>query len=142
MQTRPAHQPRACAEAPMDDCIFCRIVAGQAPADFVRATDTVVVFMSLEGHPMVVPKRHVRDLFGRDRLTAAEIIETSIEIAQAMRRTLACDGIYVGQANGAAAGHYVFHYHMHLHPRWADGRSVDCQRTTRKAMAEGIRSAL
>lgn len=126
----------------MEGCIFCQIIAGSAPADVVDQTETVIVFMSLEGHPMVVTKRHITDVFSLDSATGADVIAMGARIARAMRRALLCDGIYVGQANGSAAGQDVFHYHMHLYPKWADGRGVDHTQAGRSDTAALIRAML
>lgn len=69
------------------------------------------------------PKKHLTDLFTLDDETAAKIIKKSIKIAKAMRSSLSCDGVYVTQTNGACAGQDVFHYHMHLYPKWNDGKN-------------------
>jgi histidine triad (HIT) family protein len=102
----------------MDDCIFCRIVAGRAPAYVVAEDDATIVFLSLENHPLVVPKAHVPDIFALDGDLGAAIVRQAIRVARAMRAGLGCDGVYLGQANGAAAGQEVFHFHLHVYPRW------------------------
>ncbi len=103
------------------DCIFCKIVAGSAPAQRVHEDDLTLTFMDLypasRGHLLVVPKRHFSDLLGADEASLVRVIANSRRIALAMKAALAPDGIGVHQLNGAAAGQTVFHYHMHLIPR-------------------------
>jgi histidine triad (HIT) family protein len=104
-----------------DGCIFCAIVAGEAPASRVAEDEHAVAFLDIfpvsEGHTLVIPKDHAANIFEmRDapiRATAA----LSRRVAHAIRTELAPDGLAVFQANGAAAGQTVWHYHVHLIPR-------------------------
>jgi histidine triad (HIT) family protein len=102
-------------------CIFCRIVAGEAPCHRVYEDDTVLAFMDIapvgDGHLLVVPKRHYENLLEADETSMLAVMAASRRLAHALRRALAPDGIGVHQLNGAAAGQTVFHYHMHLIPR-------------------------
>jgi len=102
-------------------CIFCKIIAREAPAQWVHEDESTVSFMDLfpasRGHLLVVPKRHFSDILGADEVSLARVIAASRRLALAMKRALAPDGIGVHQLNGAAAGQTVFHYHMHLIPR-------------------------
>ncbi|HYF63198.1 MAG TPA: HIT domain-containing protein [Herpetosiphonaceae bacterium] len=104
----------------MNDCIFCQIVAGAAPAYVIGQDDRVIVFLSLENHPLIVPRAHIPDLYALPAGLGAAVMEWSVLIAVAVKRALGCEGIYVTQANGAAANQDVFHYHMHIYPRWFD----------------------
>ena len=110
-----SHQP---AGAP---CAFCKIVAGEAPAQRVHEDELTVTFMDLfpasRGHLLIVPRRHFDDILGADPASLARVIENSRRLAPALKRALAPDGIGVHQLNGAAAGQTIFHYHMHLIPR-------------------------
>jgi histidine triad (HIT) family protein len=103
------------------DCIFCKIVAGSAPAQRVHEDELTVSFMDLfparPGHLLVVPKRHFSDLLGADEASLGRVMGNSRRLALALRRALSPDGIGVHQLNGAAAGQTIFHYHMHLIPR-------------------------
>ena len=102
-------------------CIFCSIVAGEMDAQRVYEDDRLLVFMdafpAAEGHLLLVPKRHAKDIFEMDVDDLRALIALSRDVAQAIRSALAPDGIGVHQLNGAAAGQTVFHYHMHLIPR-------------------------
>lgn len=103
------------------DCIFCRIVAGQAPAHAVWEDARIVAFLDIfpvaDGHTLVIPKAHCSNLLDAEEADLAAVIAGSRRIARAIREVLAPDGIGVFQLNGAAAGQTVFHYHMHLIPR-------------------------
>ena len=105
------------------DCIFCKIVAGQAPAAKVAESEHALAFMdlfpSVEGHTLIIPKRHYDDVFGADDETLADVHRLVRRVAIAMDRALAPDGLMMFQLNRAAAGQTVFHYHAHLVPRSA-----------------------
>lgn len=109
----------------MDECIFCRIIARTAPAYIIHEDERTITFLSLENHPLVVPRAHIPDLFAFDDDTAGAIMRVAVSIARALRDALGCDGVLLTQANGAAAGQDVFHLHLHLHPRWhGDGGRI------------------
>lgn len=105
------------------DCIFCKIVAGQASAAKVAESEHALAFMDLfpstEGHLLVIPKTHYEDVFGADDATLAAVHQLARRVAIAMDRALAPDGLMMFQLNRAAAGQTVFHYHAHLVPRSA-----------------------
>ncbi len=104
-----------------EDCIFCKIVRGEAPAHRVIETDRVLVFMDVfpvsEGHTLVIPKLHCTNLLDAIEPDLADVIVQSRRVAHALREVFEPDGIGVFQLNGEAAGQTVFHYHMHLLPR-------------------------
>ncbi|MBW2395850.1 MAG: HIT family protein [Deltaproteobacteria bacterium] len=132
-------------------CIFCRIIAGDAPCDLVHEDELTVAFMDLfpvrEGHLLVVPKRHCENIFEADEASLLAVMANSRRLAQALKAAIAPDGIGVHQLNGAAAGQTVFHYHMHLIPRnqgdppVLHGR-VEGEPEALKTMATRIRTAL
>jgi histidine triad (HIT) family protein len=102
-------------------CIFCAIVAGNAPCHRVYEDEHVLAFMDIQpvgdGHSLVIPKRHYQNLFEADEASLLAVMGVSRRLAHALRQALSPDGIGVHQLNGAAAGQTVFHYHMHLIPR-------------------------
>jgi histidine triad (HIT) family protein len=104
------------------DCIFCRIVAGSAPSFSLDEDATTISFLDLfpvaQGHTLVVTKAHFENLFEATPEALAGVVAASRRVAHAIRETIAPDGLGVFQLNGAAAGQTVFHYHMHLVPRW------------------------
>ena len=105
----------------MSDCIFCKIVAGAAPASKVAESQHALAFLDLfpvsDGHCLVIPKRHYENLFEADETTLPDVYLLARRVARAMRTALAPDGMMITQLNGAAAGQTVFHYHAHLIPR-------------------------
>jgi histidine triad (HIT) family protein len=102
--------------------VFTRIINREIEAYILHEDERVIVFLSLENHPLVVPKVPVRDIFALDDETAAAIMQTAARVARALRRAVGCDGVLIWQANGAAAGQDVFHFHMHVYPRWHGDR--------------------
>lgn len=102
----------------------------------------MIVWVSLEGHPIVAPKPHVPDIFALDDRLASLIMNTTRNVARATRDALAADGIYIAQTNGAAAGQSVFHYHVHVYPKWNDGRVLCRGESTRKQVMEKVRALL
>jgi len=105
----------------MSDCIFCKIVRGEAPAYKVHEDDRVLVFMDIfpvtDGHTLIVTKEHFENVFETTEESLRAVTAASLRVAHAIRATLDPDGLMVFQLNGAAAGQSVFHYHMHLLPR-------------------------
>lgn len=102
----------------MNDCIFCKIINKELPSLIIDENDKVVVFLSLENHPLVVPKKHIKDIYELDPETGAEIMKEAITIAKAVKRSVKPDGINLVQANEPAAHQDVFHFHLHVKPRW------------------------
>lgn len=104
-----------------DDCIFCAIVAGRAPAQKVYEDDRILIFMDLfpahPGHSLIIPKQHAENLQEASAEDLRAVITQSKPLADALLEVFEADGIAVMQLNGAAAGQTVFHYHMHLIPR-------------------------
>jgi diadenosine tetraphosphate (Ap4A) HIT family hydrolase len=104
-------------------CIFCRIVRGEAEAHVVYQDDRVMAFLDLHpvtrGHLLVVPRRHAPDLAALEPQDAAAMIEAARRLAGALRRaSLHVDGVNLHLADGAAAGQSVFHAHLHVIPRY------------------------
>jgi histidine triad (HIT) family protein len=103
-------------------CIFCQIVEGSAPSFQVDEDASTLSFLDLfpvaQGHTLVVTKAHFENVFEATPEALAEIGAASRRVAHAIRTAISPDGLGVFQLNGAAAGQTVFHYHMHLIPRW------------------------
>ena len=105
----------------ISSCIFCQIVADEAPAHRVYEDEKVLIFMDLfpahAGHTLIIPRAHGDSLFETSSQDLQAVIAESKPLAEALRQVFQPDGIAVIQLNGAAAGQTVFHYHMHLIPR-------------------------
>jgi len=106
-----------------EECIFCRIVAGELPSRQVYADDHAVAFLDINawhrGHTLVIPRRHVVDLVSGEP-TLPEIAPAVDAVARMLKDRLAPDGINVLSSAGVAAGQTVFHAHVHVIPRYAD----------------------
>lgn len=102
----------------LHDCIFCRIATHQAPADVIAESDEVIVFLSLENHPLVVPRAHVPNIYALDDALGAMLMRWTTRVARALKAGLGCEGVFVAQANEPAGGQDVFHLHIHVIPRW------------------------
>jgi histidine triad (HIT) family protein len=104
------------------DCIFCQIIEGRAPSFRVDEDAATLAFLDLfpvaPGHTLVVTKSHFENLFEASPEAIAAVGTASLRVAHAIRAAIAPDGLGVFQLNGAAAGQTVYHYHMHLVPRW------------------------
>ena len=113
----------------MSECVFCRIVAKQIPASVVHEDERTLVFMDLghvnPGHVLVAAKPHVENVYGVDDVLAAAVGRSVVRVARAIREAFTPHGLSVYQANGRAARQTVFHYHVHLVPRYEnDGMSL------------------
>ena len=104
----------------MENCIFCKIINRQLPAFIISENDDVVVFVSKHNDPLVVPKKHIKDIYELDDETGSKVMKELVKTAQLVKKGLECDGVYVTQANESAAGQDVFHIHFHVYPRWQD----------------------
>lgn len=104
-------------------CIFCAVVAREAEASVVYEDETVMAFMDLNpvtpGHLLVVPREHAVGLDDVDPATSAHVWSVGHDLARALRRsTLRCEGINVLLCDGKAAFQTVFHFHLHVIPRY------------------------
>lgn len=135
------------------ECIFCAIVARQGEASVVFEDETVVVFMDLNpvtpGHLLVVPRNHVVGLEDIDEATSAHVWSVGHDMARALRRSrMRCEGINVFLCDGEVAFQTVFHFHLHVIPRYAgDGWNIIPESTERARSlldsdAQAIKDAL
>jgi histidine triad (HIT) family protein len=113
----------------MSDCIFCKLVAKEIPATLVHEDEHTFAFMDIgqvnPGHVLVTVKKHADNIFALDDAQAGAAFRTAARVARAIRAAFAPQGLSVYQANGKAAGQTVFHFHIHLVPRYdADGMEL------------------
>lgn len=105
----------------MQDCIFCKIVRGEAPSFKVYEDDRVLAFGDInpisEGHTLIIPKRHARDIWEISGEDLAAVHLASRKVAHAIKRALNVTGVAFLQLNGRSANQVVMHYHLHLMPR-------------------------
>jgi histidine triad (HIT) family protein len=104
------------------DCIFCKIVAGELPATIVDEDERTVAFMDINpatrGHTLVVPRRHAQDLLSIDPEDLCATAAAAQRLAGRMSERLGAAGINVLNSCGAAAWQTVFHFHLHVIPRY------------------------
>ncbi len=102
--------------------IFSRIVQGDIPSIKIYEDDDTYAFMDIapasRGHTLVICKAELANLYELDEVALVAVAKTTQRVAQAIRDALNPDGLNIIQNNGAAAGQTVFHYHVHLIPRW------------------------
>ena len=104
------------------ECIFCKIAGGEIPSSTVYEDEDFRVILDLgpasKGHALILPKQHFKDLCELDPAIAAKALPLAGKIGAAMKKALGCTGFNVVQNNGISAGQTVFHFHMHLIPRY------------------------
>ena len=113
----------------MNDCIFCKIIAGDIPSATIYENDEFKVildrFPSGEGHALILPKNNVANIFEIDPEQAGGLFALAAKLAKAMKEVLGFEHMNILQNNGTVAGQTVFHFHLHLIPRWeGDGINI------------------
>lgn len=132
------------------NCIFCKIANGEIPSSAIYEDEDFRVILDLgpaaKGHALILPKEHFKDVCELDAATAAKVLPLGAKIGAAMMKGLGCAGFNLVQNNGTAAGQTVFHFHMHVIPRyeggpemvtWTPGKDEEMAAT-----AEAIKNAL
>lgn len=113
-----------------DNCIFCKLANGDIPTNFIYEDDDFKVILdngpAVEGHALILPKNHYANLYEIDDEVVAKAMKLAKKIVIHEKEVLGCDGYNILQNNEPAAGQTVFHYHMHLIPRYGseDNKSV------------------
>lgn len=125
------------------NCIFCKIANGEIPSTTLYEDEDFRVILDLgpatRGHALLLPKEHYSNLFELDDAVAAKALVTAKKVAAKMKAALGADGFNLVQNNGETAGQTVFHFHMHLIPRYQDdhaGILWEPGSTTPEEMAE------
>ena len=107
-----------------DNCIFCKIANGEIPSKTLYEDEKFRVILDLgpaaKGHALILPKSHYADLYELPEDTAADAMILASKMAAWITDRLQCDGFNLMQNNGETAGQTVFHFHMHLIPRYRD----------------------
>jgi histidine triad (HIT) family protein len=104
------------------DCIFCKILAGELPATVVDEDERTVAFMDIapatRGHALVIPRTHVADLLAIERDDLDAVAAAAQRLARTVKRRLGADGVNLVNSCGAVAWQTVFHFHVHVIPRY------------------------
>ncbi len=106
------------------DCLFCKIVAGEVPSTRIDEDERTIAFMDINpgtrGHALVVPRDHARDLHDIDPEDLAAVARAGQRLAARQRDVFGAEGVNLLNACGAAAWQTVFHFHLHVVPRYAE----------------------
>ena len=125
----------------MENCIFCKIANGEIPAATLYEDENFRVILDLgpasKGHALILPKSHAANIYELSDEMAAKAMILAKKMATAMTAALKCDGFNIVQNNGECAGQTVFHFHMHIIPRYK-GDTVNIGWTPGKADADEI----
>lgn len=127
-----------------EDCIFCKIINGEMPAAKVYEDDYVYAFLDIsqvtKGHTLVIPKVHTKNIYEMSAETAGELFARMPKIVNAIKKTYEPAGINLLNNNEPTAGQVVFHYHIHIIPRYGenDGFSFKGESHTDDYTAEDL----
>jgi histidine triad (HIT) family protein len=106
------------------DCLFCKIVAGELPATIVAEDERTVCFMDINpatrGHSLVVPRAHSADLLSVEREDLQAVALAAQRLARRASEALGAEGVNLLNSTGAAAWQTVFHFHVHVIPRYRE----------------------
>ncbi len=104
------------------ECLFCRIIAGELPATILAEDERTVTFMDIHpatrGHALVVPRAHAQDLLSVDSEDLREVIVAAQRLAGRVKERLGADGVNLINSCGSAAWQTIFHFHVHVIPRY------------------------
>jgi histidine triad (HIT) family protein len=107
-----------------EDCIFCKIAAGELPSEIVQEDEDTLAFMDINpwtrGHALVIPRNHSRNLYEVGENDLRNTSNAAQRLALRLRERLGCDGVNVLNACEPAAWQSVFHFHLHVIPRYDD----------------------
>jgi histidine triad (HIT) family protein len=112
-----------------DNCIFCKLANGDIPTNSVYEDEDFKVILDAspasKGHALILPKQHYADIYEIDPETLSKAVLLAKKVIAHETPVLGCDGYNLVQNNGEAAGQTVFHFHMHLIPRYASDNNAD-----------------
>ncbi len=111
-----------------DNCIFCKLAAGEIPSKTLYEDEQFRVILDLgpatKGHALIIPKEHYANLYELPENLAADAMKLAKKMMLLMTEKLKCDGFNLMQNNGEVAGQTVFHFHLHLIPRYANDAAL------------------
>ena len=135
-----------------DNCVFCRIARGELPAAKVFEDEHTLAIMDIQsvnpGHMLVLVKPHRANVYALEDELAGAVFRTAARMARAAKQAFACEGVTLLQANEKAGAQTVFHFHIHVLPRWeGDGMELawpgkNPSREALEGMAVELRGAL
>lgn len=111
-----------------DNCIFCKVIEGEIPSHVLYEDEQFKVILDVnpatKGHALILPKEHYANLYELPEETAADAMKLAQRMMRKMTEKLDCDGFNIVQNNGETAGQTVFHFHMHLIPRYKNDGEI------------------
>ena len=111
-----------------DNCIFCKLANGDIPTNSIYEDDDFKVILdaspATKGHSLIIPKSHYKDIYEIDEDLAGKAFKLAKKLTISMTDKLGCEGFNILQNNKEVAGQTVFHFHMHLIPRYKEGKSI------------------
>ena len=111
-----------------EQCIFCKIIAGEIPSHTIYEDEKYKVILDVgpatKGHALILPKNHYENLYELPEADAAEVFKLAKKMMIHMTDKLRCDGFNIVQNNGETAGQTVYHFHMHLIPRYKNDGEI------------------
>lgn len=130
-----------------DNCIFCKLANGEIPSSTLYEDDSFRVILDLapasKGHALILPKEHFANLYELNEETASKVLPLAKKLMDRMKKALNCDGFNILQNNGECAGQTVFHFHMHLIPRYKNDQVVlgfNPREITKEELEEVVKS--
>jgi histidine triad (HIT) family protein len=107
-----------------EDCLFCKIAAGEVPSQIVQEDEHTLAFMDINpwtrGHALVIPRQHSRNLYEVSEEDLGRTTAAAQRLAQRMRERLGCDGVNLINSCEPAAWQTIMHFHIHVIPRYDD----------------------
>jgi histidine triad (HIT) family protein len=135
-----------------EGCIFCKIVRKQAPISEIYEDEIVTSFLDIRplnlGHALVIPKAHYIDIFDVPEKELATVHKVAKIVSFAIKKATGADGISIIQQNGKAAGQDIFHFHVHVVPRFEAQKLplfselIEVERAKLDDMAKKIKQSL
>ncbi len=112
----------------MSDCFFCKIAKGEVPTNTVYEDDDFRVILDIApanpGHCLIIPKKHSANIYETDDEVLAKAMVLAKKMAVKVKKATGCDGVNIMQNNEEAAGQTVFHFHMHIIPRYDGDKAL------------------
>lgn len=109
------------------NCIFCKIIAGEIPSNTIYEDEDFKVILDVnpatKGHALVLPKEHYKDLYEIESDVLGKAVKVAQKVMTYEKKVLGCEGYNLLQNNGEVAGQTVFHFHMHLVPRYENAKN-------------------
>lgn len=129
-----------------ENCIFCKIIEGKIPSRTIYEDEDFKVILDVnpaaKGHALILPKNHFKNLYEIDDQLLAKAAILAKKLASHMTEQLHCDGLNLLQNNGEVAGQTVFHFHMHLIPRYLGMKNNDLLNWTHEEFTDEEQDAI